>query len=184
MSVISEALKKAQNISQTTPPESPPTLRRPEPVKKRPEKRSIPLSIVITAYALITFIFLSVALVYFIKQQTAQNKFTDSTLSTLPRNVAMNRGLPMRAVPNPAMRKRPVALLSTPSAPMSAQPASFDETIKLNGIMYTPEKPLAVINDNVWSEGEYIGIYQIVDIGKDFIKLDANGQEFVIMLKR
>jgi len=59
-----------------------------------------------------------------------------------------------------------------------------NEAIRLNGIMYTAEAPLAVINNNIWNEGENIGKFIIQEIGEDFVRISARGQEFVIRLKR
>jgi len=61
---------------------------------------------------------------------------------------------------------------------------AVSEEIKLTGIMYTQAHPLAVINDNVWSEGEDIGKFRIVKIGKDFVKVASDNKEFTVKLKR
>jgi len=62
--------------------------------------------------------------------------------------------------------------------------AEVNETIKVSGIMYTPQKPLAVINDSIWGEGDIVGKFKIIEIERDFIKVDSSGREFIVKLKR
>lgn len=62
--------------------------------------------------------------------------------------------------------------------------ANVNEAISLSGIMYTPEKPLAVINGSIWAPGDKIGKFKIAEIGRDFVKVAAGYQEFVVRLKR
>ena len=62
--------------------------------------------------------------------------------------------------------------------------AEVNEEIKVSGIMYTPQKPLVVINDSIWCEGDTVGKFKITKIEKDFIKVDSSGREFIVKLKR
>jgi len=62
--------------------------------------------------------------------------------------------------------------------------AEVNEEIKVSGIMYTPQRPLVVINDNIWGEGDAVGKFKIIKIEKDFVKVDSNGREFIVKLKR
>jgi len=58
-----------------------------------------------------------------------------------------------------------------------------ESAIRLTGIMYTPERPLAVINNSIWRENEKIDDFRIVEIGRDFVRLEADGRDFVVRLK-
>ncbi|MBN1354051.1 MAG: hypothetical protein JW994_05250 [Candidatus Omnitrophica bacterium] len=62
--------------------------------------------------------------------------------------------------------------------------ADINELVKLNGIMYTTKRPLAVINGAVWGEGEAIGDYRIKEIKNDFVKLVSGDREFILRLTR
>ena len=50
--------------------------------------------------------------------------------------------------------------------------------------MYTPKKPLAVINSNIWGIGDVVNDFKIVEIKEDSVKVMAESQEFVIKLKK
>lgn len=58
------------------------------------------------------------------------------------------------------------------------------EIVNLSGIMYTPDIPLAVINDAIWCEGETVGGFKILDIKENYVRLDSNGEEITIRLKQ
>lgn len=62
--------------------------------------------------------------------------------------------------------------------------AEVKELIALDDIVYTPERPLAIINGSLCGEGDNIGKFKISKIGKNFIKITSEGQEFIIELKR
>jgi len=75
----------------------------------------------------------------------------------------------------------------TARATISSDLITSDEIsreIRLSGIMYTPKRPLAVINNAIWAKGERVGRFNISEIGRDFVKLESQGQEFIIKLKR
>ena len=61
---------------------------------------------------------------------------------------------------------------------------SVNGSIKLNGVMYKPDKALAVINGSIWAEGDRIGNFKIDEIGRDFVRVSAGKREFVVRLKR
>jgi len=71
-----------------------------------------------------------------------------------------------------------------PLVPVFITLAEVNEAIEVSGIMYTPEKPLVVINDSIWAEGDTVGDFNIVKIEKDFVKVNSNGREFIVKLKR
>ncbi len=58
---------------------------------------------------------------------------------------------------------------------------SFSE-IKLEAIIYSKDKPLAIINGNLYKEGEKIGEYKIVKINEDKVVLKKGKEEFNLML--
>ncbi|GEM_PF-2375741 len=62
--------------------------------------------------------------------------------------------------------------------------AEVNEAIRVSGIMYTRQKPLVVINDSIWSEGDIVGKFKITKIERNFIKVNSSGREFIVKLKR
>lgn len=62
--------------------------------------------------------------------------------------------------------------------------ADLIKKINLNGIMYTSEKPLVVINDSIWGVGDAVGDFKIVEIQEDFIAVSSGDEKFIIKLKR
>ncbi|MGB2705658.1 MAG: hypothetical protein WBC74_02210 [Candidatus Omnitrophota bacterium] len=73
---------------------------------------------------------------------------------------------------------------TAPLLPAYVTLAEVNESIKVSGIMYTPKKPLVVINDSIWGEGDTVGKFKIIKIERNFIKVDSNGQDFIVKLKR
>lgn len=52
----------------------------------------------------------------------------------------------------------------------------------LNGIVYDEKKPLAVINDKIVEVGSLVGDAAVMEINPDSVKLNRNGEDFVIYL--
>lgn len=146
MSIISEALKKAQIV--------PGSARRKFIVKKP---------------AIFLLFFLMLALSFFLYRSLAEKKPVELVSEPVETPVAVEE-------------KEPPFFSQAQSLELS--PDQVTDVIHLTGIMYTPKKPLAVVNGGVWSEGEYIGKFKIQEIGQDFLKISSNGRESVIKLRR
>lgn len=70
------------------------------------------------------------------------------------------------------------------SSPRPMFPGEVEELIQFTGIMYTQEEPLAVVNGEILSKGENIGEFKILEIGKNFLKIGSNEEEFILKLQR
>jgi hypothetical protein len=168
MSIITEALEKAQKPNQKigrSPVASIRGKRRPPLSAKRFVIALLIFSLIPSAY------FLSQILIN--KELTVYEETRSSTGNVEALLAELDLALEEEAPPAPSQ-----AAVSSPAVP----DADVAETIKLTGIMYTPENPLAVINDSIWREGDSIGEVKILKIGKDFLKVDSSGRERTIKL--
>jgi hypothetical protein len=52
----------------------------------------------------------------------------------------------------------------------AVKPPQRKRTFDLRGIMHSPTKPLAIVDNSVVTEGEAVGEYRIVKIGRDFVR--------------
>ncbi|UCD55247.1 MAG: hypothetical protein JSV93_00170 [Candidatus Omnitrophota bacterium] len=185
MSIIVEALKKAQGPGKTIPPSrredmllpSRPRARKPE-VKKR-----------ITAWIIASFLLLGVVSFYFLSLNLIK-KILPTSPSTDDFAALREEAEKPSYVLRPVEESQPI-IASLPMIPsprvassLSLTFAEVKKSIDLSGIMYTPEKPLVVVNGNVWGEGDYIGKFKISKIEKDFIRVTSGDQEFIVRLKR
>lgn len=181
MSIIVEALKKAQgrssrkklaNAGPETAKPSYSEFRKPR-MRKRTE-----------VWVVASILFLAIPVLYFLNRS--------STKAPLSITSSIEPPAPLKETPEKASYVlHPVKEENTvpsPPAPLPQPPAitlaEVNKSIDLNGIMYTPEKPLAVINGYIWGEGDYIGEFRVSEIKEDFVKVTVDEQGFVIRLKR
>ena len=181
MSIIAEALKKAHE-----------TYRKNSKVSDKAsltDKHAVETVVKPKASRKILFfpIFILAGLVlagilYFQKTPPAKEDFANNIIA-LPVEKIMpinNAASPAIEIANPAPSKK-LAKVVEPSISF----AEVNEAIKLNGVMYTTKNPLAVINGGIWSPGEEVNGFKIIEIGKDFIKVAwKNGSEFIVRLER
>lgn len=197
MSIIVEALKKAQGSLKTTlstrgrnaPSLPPPEMRKPR-IKKH-----------IGVWVFTSLILLAAASFYFLNRNlTKKDLLPISPAPTITGSVALKEEpaalkeeeSPQILFPSPSLASVPAPTLTPAPSPATAPAASpppltlavVNKAIDLDGIMYTPKKPLAIINGGVWGEGDYIGKFKISKIEKDFVKITSEGQEFIIRLRR
>mgnify|MGYP000179797978 CR=1 FL=1 len=80
----------------------------------------------------------------------------------------------------------PVAVhaLDDPTRPSSFRAAKKAETLKLESILHSEVRKVAVINGQVLAEGESIGSKKVVHIGKESVRLANGNQELTLTLKR
>jgi len=197
MSIIAEALKKAGGSS-----------RKKEHIKsENPEERKEPAHNYVRLAGIFLFILVAGTVIYLLSPHSADVE-PHSVRALAPfsswfRRVAESRTVPQsgtgarvkiaflkKPLQKETVLPRPIG--STPKTPDTVIPAphsgygSYEtyEALKLTGIMYTQEKPLAVINNAVWKEGDSIGDFRIVKIGTDYIKVRSGEEEMLINLKR
>jgi len=176
MSIIFEALEKAQKKSR---PARTPKTKATKIRKMHPRSR--------LKYApLILVILVGGAAAYFLSSSPHARAWFDTLKIAVIQNdrgvsenaddrvVKVNKVLSTERNPGPSS----LGVLKRP------EHMDVDEIVKLSGIMYTPEMPLAVINDAIWCEGESIEEFRIQEIGKDYLILDSGGKEHTIRLRR
>jgi len=167
MSIITDALKKNQSPRTTELKKTHPEAKKENPIISKKNKKNL---------VIVLIVFLGGLLVYFSHYYTVtmpQAKHYLAPPKTYSQAYQKSMDLPF--VVEPVEKKKivsPVVL------------NSVDKIVNLNGIMYTPERPLVVINDSIWTEGDSVKGFLISEIGKDFVKVSQDGQEFILKLKR
>ena len=173
MSIIAEALKKAQESSakRRVPP---------QPVEKTKKRKSYFFSVIAVCVLLLFsgVVVFSFFRPYLIETNTEENIYDSARPEKL---ASKSENLP-RAAETQALKKEKKITAPKPHAIIGT--ADIAERIQLNGIMYTPKRPLAVINDNIWAEGDTVSGFKILRIEKNSVKVASNGQEFIVRLKR
>lgn len=185
MSIIAEALKKARKPSLAKKKVS--SFEKPkEPEKqKTPKKKHSPAFYLYATFAF-TVVVLSLTVVFYTMRSKAVTTSPQTVVEVIEKAPYVAPVVPAKPPVVPVKKE----LRKPPPRPRILKPvatitsAEVNRSINLSGIMYTQEKPLAVINDAVWAEGEHIGKFEIVDIEKDFVKVVSSGQEFIIKLRR
>jgi len=185
MSIISDALKKAQNLSKKESPPQESTPGQESTNIKKPEQKRHPrhLRFIFGGFIISVFILLGVFAFYYLTgsdiktaermRENIQNAFDSAKEAKEP--------VPSSQIPD--TKKEAISPSKIKSIPAISL-FEINRSLKLSGIMHTPKKPLAVINDNIWSEGDSIGKFKILEIGKDYVKVSSGEQEFIIRLKR
>lgn len=105
---------------------------------------------------------------------------------TLPAVSKVEPSVPAEPVP-PVVAPPPVAVAPAPvaSAPpvvLSRLPPPADLPV-LNGTLYAPRNPVAIVNGFAVKEGERVGAYEIVKILENSVVVRANGQNHELRLK-
>lgn len=79
---------------------------------------------------------------------------------------------------------RPSFNFSIPNQKNTAPGTSIKDAIKLNGIVYGPEGKWAIINNKIVREGDSLLNGEVTVIAKDFVKIEKDdGEEIILDLK-
>ena len=181
MSIIVEALKKAQGSLKTTISPSSRNIPLPPQLKQRKPK----IKKHITAWVVASFLLLAVLSFYFLNHNLIKEILPTSP--PIDDSVALKEEVEKPSYALGPIEKENPPIISSPPPVTPSPSLTFSEVkelIDLKGIMYTPEKPRAVINGSVLGEGDYMGNFKISKIEKDSVKVISEGQEFIIKLKR
>jgi len=163
VSIIAEALKKAQKSSSEGR-----SVEIPAPRKKRGVR--VYAIFAASGTALLLFI---LALSLSVRTLLKEYKTAKKAPSESPSYALKADEIKREEIAEPA-----------PILPAFITLAEVNKEIKVSGIMYTPQKPLVVINDSIWCEGDTVGKFKIIKIERDLIKVDSDGREFTVRLKR
>jgi hypothetical protein len=71
----------------------------------------------------------------------------------------------------------------TPPPPARVSRAAPADLPVLNGTLYSPKNPVAIINGSALKEGEMVGAYEVVRIQATSVTLRSNGQDYVLRLR-
>jgi len=82
----------------------------------------------------------------------------------------------------PALSETPKPSVRS-SAPRDRGPQALSPKLSLDGILFSHESPMVIINDNIYTVGDTVGKAEIVKITESKVFLDFNGREIVLELK-
>ncbi|MFC1514642.1 hypothetical protein ACFL5X_01945 [Candidatus Omnitrophota bacterium] len=77
----------------------------------------------------------------------------------------------------------PARLAKEPRTLMLRDPFSQQSQFKLSGIIYSPEKPMAIINSKTVSIGEIVNQATVAKIDADSVELSLNNKTLVLTLE-
>jgi len=166
MSIIKEALEKAHNKAYSI---------KEEPEKKvsleEPKKKSLELSRILGVGLVLVISGLVIGSYFIInpKKKPMKEPFVKLDNETIRES--------------PALDESP-SYVSTKALAPKKSIHDIEKALSLTGIMYTQKRPLAVINNNVWGEGDTVANYEIVKIGEGFVTISSGGEKYTIKLKR
>ena len=199
MSIIAEALKKAESGLQKEVYREKERLERrerkkPPPARTRRAGTRFSLKGFAVILSAVLLVLSAAGIPYFLARKAAVKTDYPVALSTnadLPlADSIISRAGPVvfdgdeKEVPDEVKAaESPLSVFESVRFP-TATGAEVKEAIRLTGIMYTTEKPLAVINNAIWRENDYVDKFKILRIGKDFVTVSRGGEEFIVRLKR
>lgn len=167
MSIITDALKKNQPPRATEFKKNHPRVKKENPVILKKSKKNLVVALLVFLGGLLFYF----SYYYAVTMPQAKHYLTPPIIY----NQEYQKSTELPFVVEPVEKKRVVS-------PVTLN--SVDKIVNLNGIMYTPKRPLVVINDSIWAEGDSVKGFLISEIGEDFVKISQDGQEFILKLKR
>ena len=189
MSVINDALKKAKEESQKN--QTPKinklleSARAKSPKKEvhPPNKRKVIL-LAVLSFVIITTIVLPILYGRITKITTPQPIKNETTpppteVTLSPEVIALKADRLKLKAEEKAKPRQPI---ETAPAPSSTPSPSSD--VILNGIMYSAKNPVAVINDELITEGEKIGDVKVIEIRRDSVDVEKAGSIITLSLKK
>lgn len=69
-----------------------------------------------------------------------------------------------------------------PFAPLGTEAAPTEKAISLNGIMWSEENPLAIINNIIVKVGDKIDNNEVIEIKKEEVILEKDGQRYILRI--
>ena len=169
MSIISEALKKAEKESVKKQNFQPTVFPKPNPWIWFPS--IVALLIIIISLFLASNVRNTIR--HAIRQMSETKNREEVALKSSP-SIQERKGVTTKS-----------ALQSKPSPSHHGRNLSLNtDNLYLSGIMYSTNKPLAVINDEIIHEGSLIRDVKIVKINPKSVELERNGLRAVLRLRR
>ena len=182
MSVINDALKKAKEESQknqilrTTKLLDPVHPKAPEEKAHPPQKRKV---IILTVLSFVLFGILILPLVSQKLNKIATPPVPKNETTSLTQVIALKADSLTQKAEEKSKVRQPIEAASAPS--ITPSPSSG---ITLNGIMYSAKNPVAVINDELLTEGEKIGDVKVIEIRRNSVDIEKAGSLITLSLTR
>ena len=183
MSVINDALKKAKEESQknqtlkTTKSMDSARTKAPKKEAHPPQKRNV------TLLAVLSFILLGILalpILYPKINKMATLVASSNNEETSVKELIASQVDMVKSVPEEKSKVRqPIE-----AAPAPSSTPSPPSDIILNGIMYSAKNPVAVINDELLTEGEKIRGITVVEIRRDSVDIEKDGYLITLSLKK
>ena len=198
MSLINDALKRANEVQPPTPPpaEAGPPLR---PAEHKP-RAAWPI-VVFPAVALFVLALAGWFLVkgYYAAQQLSENRVpvsaresaNQATSSNQPTAILIPTSNTVNNQTSRSASERPMTSNSGPSEvivdtkPTNAESVVTEPpppTFKLQGIFYRPSRPSAMVNSKTVFVGDKVGQAKVLAIGRDSVTLQSEGETKVLTL--
>jgi len=183
MSAINDALKKAKEESQKnqtlkiTKSLDSARIEAPKKEVHTPQKRKVIL-LAVLSFILLCILALPILFPKINKIATlssAPNNETASVKELIASKVEMLKSVP---------EEKPKVRQPIEAAPAPSSVPSPPSDIILNGIMYSAKNPVAVINDELITEGEKIGGVKVIEIRRDSVDVEKDGSLITLSLKK
>jgi len=198
MSLINDALKRANQTP--GPPPLPPseTARSFEPAPKPPSQ--IPIII----FPILLFFILAFAAYFLVRGGLDRERKSglqairarqkavvqeETEVEPTPAVVATQPVEPNPVVKTPEVPPAPVVshtapppVTPAPTATVANPPVAVNGPLKVQGIFYTAKNPAAVINSKMVHVGDQVGDAKVIAIDKDSVTLESDGRKKVLTL--
>jgi cytoskeletal protein RodZ len=188
MSLINDALKRAQQTQEQNPPPTPSLEFRPAEANSRPARRST-LMFVALALVVVLLLGLTGTLIWYVSQARAADlrvaARTAETPPSPPPVVAAPPVVPAPAVapPTPPQFEHPEEP-NTNRVPVSADAGEVVQptALKLQGIAFDPQKPSAIVNGRSLYLGDRVEKFRLVAISPVAVTLVSDTETNVLSL--
>lgn len=181
MSIITEALKKAQEKRPEVSSRPAPSPEKPIP--KNLTRENVPVRVTRPANLpyILTGVILAAFILVLLVVAISGHKPAPNDIA-VPVPAPIEQAKPRQTVPEAVSPAKNMFSSFYHAAPAAEQPKRKPGP-ELSGIMYTPTRPQAVINGQTVYQGESVDGYTVVKIYPDCVKLTLNGVETEIKLK-
>ena len=183
MSLINDALKRAKQAQQETPPASPPLQFRPVEPAQTASSRA-PLVLVGFVLALIIIVALGGLVIWFVSQKSADDlhvaaRAVNPTASAVTVDSPVESALP--SPPAPIIKAEPSLAPAPPTVPVETQTNAVAVVAiseppvppapKLQGIAFHPPRPSAVVSGKTVMVGDRVGGFRVLAITRGSVTL-------------
>jgi hypothetical protein len=190
MSLINDALKRAQQTQAQNPPPTPPLEFRPAEANSPGSRRSA-LLLVGLALVVLLLVGLTGTLIWYVSQTAAPNLHvtartaSPTTLAT-PTNVAPAVETELESAPAAPPQFEHPEEPNTNRVPVRAEAGEVGPApgLKLQGIAFNPHQPSAIINGRTLNLGDHVDGFRLIGISPVAVTLVSATETNVLSLSR